>query len=416
MNTRHISLIGWILFGLIAFSVIAAVIFDYSTRQAGDNFALGDIMTPFVPLTFAFIGALIISRQPRNWIGLLMMLPGLSLFLLVDALLRPYLNGFLPPPESPSPIFLLILWFSNWNWLLLVFPLMFIMVLFPTGRPLTPRWGWLIYFGVGLIVLLVLISTFAEALAPGSGGVDWMFDNPVGFIKEEWINIVVSPFIIVLPIWVLMCTISLFIRFRRALGMEREQIKWLFFAAAIFALSYVPTFIQGDFSDSENIWNIFWLIGTMAIPIAIAFAILRYRLYDIDLIIRKTLVYGVITLLLALVYFGSVVLLEQAFRILTGQDSPVAIVISTLVIAALFTPLRRWVQNIIDRRFYRRKYDAQQALASFAATARDEVELEQITEQLLRLVQESMQPEQVSLWLRPTGSSPYVGKRKEVES
>ena len=398
MNTKRISALAWIFFGLIAFSVIAAVIFDYSTRPDGDNFALGDILVPFVPLTFAFIGALIISRQPRNWIGLLMMLPGLSLFLLVDAFLRPYLNGFLPPPESPTPFFLLILWFSNWNWMLLVFPLMFIMVLFPTGRPLTPRWGWLIYFGVGVMVLFVLMITFAEAMAPGSGGVDWRFDNPLGFLKEEWINFVISPFIIALPIWVVICTISLLIRFRRAGGVEREQIKWLFFAAAIFALSYVPTFIQNDFSDPENIWNIFWFIGMMAIPIAIA--ILRYRLYDIDIIIRRTLQYTLLTGLLVMVYFGSVVLLQSLVENITGGQSPFVIVISTLAIAALFNPLRIRTQDFIDRRFFRKKYDAEQTLARFAIVARDEVDMDQLTTALLGVVEESMQPERVSLWLR----------------
>lgn len=400
MNTKRISALAWIFFGLIAFSVIAAVIFDYSTRPDGDNFALGDILVPFVPLTFAFIGALIISRQPRNWIGLLMMLPGLSLFLLVDAFLRPYLNGFLPPPESPTPFFLLILWFSNWNWMLLVFPLMFIMVLFPTGRPLTPRWGWLIYFGVGVMVLFVLMITFAEAMAPGSGGVDWRFDNPLGFLKEEWINFVISPFIIALPIWVVICTISLLIRFRRAGGVEREQIKWLFFAAAIFALSYVPTFIQNDFSDPENIWNIFWFIGMMAIPIAIAIAILRYRLYDIDIIIRRTLQYTLLTGLLVMVYFGSVVLLQSLVENITGGQSPFVIVISTLAIAALFNPLRIRTQDFIDRRFFRKKYDAEQTLARFAIVARDEVDMDQLTTALLGVVEESMQPERVSLWLR----------------
>jgi len=404
MKKNRNSIFAWIFFGLIAFSVIAAVIFDYSNRPAGNNLWLEYIMVPLMPLTFAFVGALIISRQPRNWIGLLMMLPGLSLFLLSDAILRPYLNGFLPPPEPPTPIFLLILWFSNWNWLLLVFPLMFIMVLFPTGRPLTPRWGWLIYFGIGLIVFIVLMSTFAEVLAPGSGGVDWSIDNPLGFLKEEWIEVAATPFIIALPIWVVLCTISLFFRFRGATGVEREQIKWLFFAAAIFALSYVPTFIQNDFSDSDNLWNIFWLIGMMAIPIAIAIAILRYRLYDIDIIIRRTLQYTLLTGLLALVYFGSVVLLQSLVENFTGQQSPIVIVISTLMIAALFNPLRHRIQDFIDRRFFRKKYDAEQTLARFAIVARDEVDMDKLTTAILGVVEETMQPEKIMLWLE-TGRS-----------
>ena len=226
MKNNNKPVFAWIFFGLTAASVTAAVIFDFSTRPAGDNFALGEmlgvIMTPFMPLSFAFVGALIISRQPRNVIGWLMMLPGVSLFMLVDVFLRPYLNGLLPPPESPSPIFLLILWFSNWNWLLLVFPLMFIMVLFPTGRPLTPRWRWLIYFGVGLMTLFILFITFADSLAPGAGGVDWVLANPIGFLDVEWIEYMLAPFLVGLPIWVILCVVSLLIRFRRARGVERE--------------------------------------------------------------------------------------------------------------------------------------------------------------------------------------------------
>jgi len=198
--------------------------------------------------------------------------------------------------------------------------------------------------------------------------------------------------------------VSLLYRFRRARAVEREQIKWLFYAAAFFAASYVPTFIQSNFSDPDSLWNLLFVVGMLTVPISIAIAILRYRLYDIDIIIRKTLVYGALTLLLVLMYFGSVVLLQQTFRALTSQDSPVAIVISTLIIAALFNPLRVRVQEAIDRRFYRGKYDAQQALADFAATAQDEVELDQLTKHLLNVVQETMQPELVSLSLKPDAS------------
>lgn len=402
MQDKRNALIAWIFFGLITASVMVAVIFDYSTRPVGDHFALSEIMIPFVPVTFAFVGALIISRQPRNVIGLLMMLPGLSLFLLVDVFLRPYLTGILPPPEPPTDIFLLILWFSNWNWLLLLFPLMFIMVLFPTGQPLTPRWGRLVYFGLGLMVFFVLMLTFAEYLAPGSGGVDWRFDNPIGILKQEWLDILVIPILISTPIWIILCVVSLLVRFRRAGGVEREQIKWLFYAAAIFALTYVPAFILTDFNAPENLWNVLWVFGMLSIPVAIAIAILRYRLYDIDIIIRRTLQYALLTALLALVYFGGVVLLQSLFESLTGEQSAIAIVVSTLVIAALFAPLRRRIQKSIDKRFYRRRYDAEETLASFASTARDEVDLDELTTALVRVVDETMQPEMVSLWLHNT--------------
>ena len=402
MKNNRNAVFAWIFFGLIAASVTAAVIFDFSTRPAGDHFVLWEIMITFVPVTFAFVGALIISHHPRNVIGLLMMLPGLSLFVLVDAFLRPYLNGLLPPPESPTPVFLLILWFSNWNWLLLIFPLMFIMVLFPTGRPLTPRWRWLIYFGVGLMVFFVLMITFAEALVPaGSDSVDWRFDNPIGFLKEEWINRIVSPFIIALPVWVILCAVSLLFRFRRSQGVEREQIKWLFYAAAVFALSYVPAFFLTDFSDTEDTWNMLWIIGMLAIPVAIAFAILRTRLYDIDIIIRRTLQYTLLTGLLVMVYFGSVVVLQSLVENITGGQSPIVIVISTLAIAALFNPLRIRVQDFIDRRFFRKSYDAEQTLARFAVVARDEVDMDKLSAALLNAVEETIQPEMVNLWLQP---------------
>ncbi len=402
MKDKRYAIFAWVFFGLICVSVIAATIYDLTNRPAGQEPTLGEISIILVPLAFAFVGALIISHQPTNVIGTLMMLPGVSLFVLVDAYLRPFIYGYAALPETPTPVFLLILWFSNWNWLLLVFPLMFIMVLFPTGRPLSRRWGWLIVIGMGLASILILFSTFSQTLAPGSGAADWFYRNPIGFLGREWIDVVSFPFLVFMPIWVVLCFISLLVRFRRAGGVEREQIKWLFYAGAIFAAFYIPPFILDTYSQAESIWNLLFGIGLLAFPAAIAIAILRYRLWDIDVIIRRTLVYGALSLTLALVYFGSVILLQSLVTAVGGQQTAVVTVISTLLIAALFTPLRRRIQRDIDRRFYRKKYDAEKIVAAFGASLREEVDLEDLQAQIVAVVEETLQPETVSLWLRPT--------------
>jgi hypothetical protein len=402
MKEKRYTLFAWIFFGVITFSTLIALGYYFATSAPGEEPSLFEMLFPLVPVLFTFVGALIISRHPRNVIGLLMMLPGVSVTFVIDAYLAPYLSGQIPPPASPSIFFLLVLWFSNWNWLLLVLPVIFIMALFPTARPLSPRWNWLVYFGAGIVVIFVLLITFAEVLAPGTDTTIWQVPNPIGFLKIEWIDAITSPILILFPLWILLCAVSLFVRFHRARAVEREQIKWLFYAGAIFVLFYMPSFSGNTYSQAENLWNLLLPIGMLTFPAAIAIAILRYRLYDVDIIIRRTLQYALLTGLLALVYFGSVVLLQNLFETLTGQQSPFIIVISTLTIAALFNPLRHRIQEFIDRRFYRKKYNAEQALMQFAATARDEVDMDVLTTALLGMVEDTMQPEQVSMWLKPT--------------
>jgi hypothetical protein len=203
-----------------------------------------------------------------------------------------------------------------------------------------------------------------------------------------------------MPVWVVLCLMALAVRFRRAGQVERQQMKWLFFATVVFVAAYIPVFLVADFGNARNVFNYLWMIAMLLIPAAIGIAILRYRLFDIDVIIRKTLVYALLSGLLALVYFGSVVLLQNIVGRAADEQSPLVIVVSTLIIAALFTPLRQRVQAFIDRRFYRQKYDAQQILAQFAQTARDEVEMEALTAELHRVIQETLQPETVVVWLK----------------
>jgi hypothetical protein len=189
-------------------------------------------------------------------------------------------------------------------------------------------------------------------------------------------------------------------------GDERQQIKW-FASAAALTLAWI---IVGE-EQSGEIVALSGLLVIASIPVATGIAILRYRLYDIDRIINRTLVYGVLTGILVLVYFGGVAASEAIFRALTGQEQQpqIAVVVSTLVIAALFTPLRRRIQRFIDRRFYRRKYDARKTLEAFSAKLRDETDLDALSDDLVGVVRETMQPEHVSLWLRP--DTPRNGTR-----
>jgi len=403
MKANKNKIFAWVFFGLVAASVVSGYLINLAVLPAGGKFAPGELVFALIPVSFAFVGALIISRQPSNVIGWLMMLPGVSMFVLVDAYLAPYLNGQIPPPASPSPLFLIIVWFSNWNWLLLVFPILFIMILFPTGKPLSPRWRWLIFVGLFLCALLVGLGTFAEQMTPSGAELDWSVNNPIGFLDDDRILPgFISFWFISLPVYVILCAVSLFVRFIRSRGVEREQIKWLFYACVLFALVYLPPFFLQTYQDIDNLFSLLFAVGMLIIPASIAIAILRYRLYDIDVIIRRTVQYVILTGLLALVYFGTVLLLQNLFDRLSGEQSPIVIVLSTLLIAALFNPLRIRIQQVIDRRLFRRKYNADQTLAHFAAVARDVVDVDQLESYLLDVVDETLQPEGAAIWMKPS--------------
>jgi hypothetical protein len=204
--------------------------------------------------------------------------------------------------------------------------------------------------------------------------------------------------------------VSLLLRFRHATGVERQQLKWFTYGAVLLGVVLISDF----FYTFPGIWESAKeaLALNMLPPLTIGIATLRYRLYDIDLIIRRTLIYGALTGALALVYFGSVTLLQTLFSTMTNQQqSPLVIVLSTLAIAALFAPLRRQIQNAIDRRFYRRKYHAEKTIAAFSAVLREEVDLDKLETALLSVIEETFQPESLSLWRRE--ASP---PRREVKS
>jgi hypothetical protein len=234
-------------------------------------------------------------------------------------------------------------------------------------------------------------------------------ENPLGVegTVGEVITILGFAAVIVILVGIILSAISLVSRYRRAGGVERQQLKWFAYAAALFVGQWISSF----FYEPPGAWDAFTeMVPLVGLYVAVGIAILKHRLYEIDLIINRTLVYGSLTAMLAVVYFGGIVVLQRVFVVLTGEKSTLAVVASTLAIAALFNPLRRRVQGFVDRRFYRRKYDARRTLEAFSAKLRDETDLEALNNELVRVVRETMQPTHVSLWLRPN-TAPKRGEQ-----
>ncbi|MFZ1462618.1 MAG: hypothetical protein WAV60_01075 [Anaerolineae bacterium] len=340
-------------------------------------YALYEIaLTVLLMAPFWLVAGLILWRAQGEWFGWLtaLVLAGLGAVNVQEVL---YV-------AQPPGLVVMLVDLVSW----VVWPPMFIwFFLFPGGGAI-PRWAWRLVAVLQAIFLALDVRGFLAA---------W------GVLAPDPANL---QFVLGLPIALTTVALVLYAqayRYRRVYSaVEKQQVKWFVFAMALLLVELVIFAVAPSDEVSLYVQDLFGL-GLLVIPISIGIAILRYRLWDIDVIIRKTLVYAVLSGLLALVYFGGVVLLQRLFGALTGvEQSPLAVVVSTLAIAALFTPLRRRIQDGIDRRFFRKKYDAQQVLAQFALTARDEVSLEALTAELTRVVQETMQPEKVSLWLQPT--------------
>ena len=343
-------------------------------------------------------GALVISRHPRHPVGWLLCA---GLFTgAMDMFAAGYTayDSHLSPGSLPG-VDLALVWLKLVNLGphgVVVFTLL--VLLFPDGRFLSSGWRKVAWTTVGALLLFLPL----QAVEPGV--VDPVLrplrTNPLGIGASSWA--VLKPAMWFAFSVLVLCYgaafVSLIIRLRSSRGDVRQQIKWLLFPVGLFGI-FVLLFIVGLSTADDAIVGIGVVVGQLAIAsivIAVAFAIFKYRLYDIDLIISRTLVYGTLTAILALVYYSVVLLLQQA----VPSESPVAVVSSTLVVAALFTPLRRRIQRIIDRRFYRRKYDAIQTLEAFNVKVRDEVELEKLCQALLATVEETMQPAHLSLWLK----------------
>jgi hypothetical protein len=345
-------------------------------------------------VTFSTVGAVITSRRPENPIGWLFCATGLLVGM--DHLSAQYAIYALLAAPGTLPGGEVLAWIRSWIWVPHFGLVVFLGLLFPDGRLPTSRWRPLAWFASAAF----LVGTISVALSPGPIDGLGPIRNPLGVVGEKSLVGLVESLMFALA---LVAAASLFGRLRSAAREERQQLKWFVYAAAMFAIGTTLTYAV---SEAMGVWWVRWagfavlMVGLVGLPTAVGIAILRHHLYDIDHLINRTLVYGALTVMLALVYGGGIVLLQEVFRALTGQESQLAVVASTLLIATLFSPLRRGIQSFIDRRFYRRKYDTRKMLEAFSARLRNETDLEPLSGELVATVGETMQPAHVSLWLR----------------
>jgi hypothetical protein len=347
-------------------------------------------------LVSATVGALIASRQPRNPIGWI--LCGMALLIGFTFLADAYTDRFTSRGAGSQRLAETAAWWGNWTWVpLILVPPTFVLLLFPDGRLPSPRWRPVPWCAA----LAVAALSASIGLEPGPLEEHPSVANPyaVGKSASELMGLVGAPLLLASLV---AAAAALVIRFRRADPVRRQQIKWLVYAGCLAIVTLVVGVLIGSFF-SDDVGNAIVLSGVLGVPLAIGIAILRYRLYDIDVVINRTLVYGSVTALLAGAYLGLVLLFQLAFRPLT-EGSGLAVALSTLAVAALFRPARNRVQALVDRRFYRRKYDAQRTLEGFAARLREEVDLDALRAELTGVVGDTMQPAHVSLWLRAVGA------------
>jgi hypothetical protein len=392
-GARTLALLAWSACGLILLMICA-----FAVLSVPNGYPLGFLSFVLVPeVVAAPVGGLVASRRPRNPVGWIVL--GHAFFFALGEFSRQYaIYGLLTQPGS-LPLARALASPPYWVWfpgLMLV--LSFLPLYFPDGRLASPRWRPVAW----LAVLATVILTATAVVRPGTGETRSV-PNPLGVEALGATGSLFAAVDVVVPAtWLALAgasVASLAVRYRRSRGEERQQVKWFAFAmvlVVVLTLANQVLFralgIAGSAFLGAFIFTVPW--------VAIAFSVMRYRLWDIDLVINRALVYGALTVSLALSYLGGVVLLQALFRALTGQESSLAVVASTLAIAALFNPLRGRVQAFVDRLFYRRRYDAAKTLDAFSGRLRNETDLDELVEDLAGTVRETMQPAHASLWLR----------------
>jgi hypothetical protein len=409
-STRAVPRLAWSLWAVsVALTVLAVLLLVLNLNNPGAHVYNYWLENTLGALLFSTVGAIVGSRRPQNPVGWLLCLYGLanavghfsSQYAIYALLTRP---DALPAGGAMA-------WVSSWILPPIIGLQVLAYLLFPTGRLPGRRWRWLAWLTVAFVVVGVITSAFSFGANAGLGPVQ----NPLGI---EGFSRIYDGIVLTLPTFLYAAVaFSLFVRLRRAGGVERQQIKWFAFAAVATVVGITVAYVIPDTIDTP-LW--FDWVGyalvvatTPAIPVSIGIAVLRYRLYDIDAIINRTLVYGAVTVTLGLLYFGGVTATQELLRALTGQEQQpqLVVVASTLLIAALFNPLRRRIQEFVDRLFYRSKYDARKVLEAFSSRLRDETDLDSLESEITSAVRETLRPAHVSLWLRERAGNSSEGVR-----
>jgi hypothetical protein len=382
MASGGLGRVGSALSGLLVFATVALHLLNGGPADPES------VVLVLVMVSFISVGAILVARRPDSPTAWLMAATGF--FVTVSAFAYEYLTYTVVtnPGSLPGPHLAALGGFGFFAWVTIA--ACYLPLVFPTGRPPTRGWRWVAWAGtagLALVIVTTIPLVLALPVAELTSGEPLRAESQLVQVLS-----VLGPALLVVAIGGAL--VSMFVRFRRSTGVERSQLKWFLYAAGITVIGVTAEFID------QGLFSLLALgTGFVAIPVAVAIAILRYRLYDIDLVINRTLVYGALTALLGLVYVGLVVALSELLRPVAGAND-LAVAGSTLVVAALFTPARRRIQTLVDRRFYRSRYDAARTVEAFSTRLRDRVDLEELSADLVRVVRETLQPASASVWLR----------------
>jgi hypothetical protein len=390
---------------VILVAVTLLLIAESHDVQVPAGFDTAGVVETVRYLAATSVGAILAARRPRNPIGWLALALGFALVLYPFVAMYTATGLFVAPGRLPWVR--QVAWIGNWVWVPAHACIALMLLLFPDGRLPSPRWrpvAWTVGVAGGLTLVAAAChpGTLDVASLVKEADVTARLTNPVGLAALGWL---LEPFLLVLLVGEAVGAAALLLRFRRSRGIERQQLKWVAYAALLFGIQQggvVLGRLAGLVPDTELAWlEVVDTFTFVFFLVAIAVAVLRYRLYDIDRLINRTLVYGLLTALLAGVYAGAVLVLGQLFGGIADKPPSWAVAGATLAVAALFQPTRRRIQQAVDRRFNRRKYDASRTVEAFATRLRDQVDLDMLSAELLAVVDQTMEPTRASLWLKP---------------